>query len=195
MSQLISFVNKKKKKLKSLRERKNDQGSDRQNGDDSLMIGNLISELKEDPSTEIKLTTTSMHPILIENESAVVKMSPYVDENEPDMSPVLAFGSSHGVLHVTNKNKSRILRKYSIFSNPIVGIEWYSKNSIFAWSHTNNSTCSPASVGYESPSPPNTSTAVQNRQNLVRNEIVFIDIRTGELIKVYFLLFSKGYIK
>lgn len=137
----------------------------------------MISANQKSPN-EFKLTLVSMHNIL--PTSFILKMAPELNEKnfKSWRQQILAIGCSTGALLIYNLNKMRIYKKFSLFNNPVIGIEWCSRNSIIVWSHSSSNSVN--SFQPHEPLSSGTSSNQPNKQTLVKNEILLIDIRTGK---------------
>ena len=88
---------------------------------------------------------------------------------------MLAVGCHTGALLVYDLTRLQVLKKFTVFNNPVVGIEWCNRHSIIIWSHTQANSAST----FQSHDALSSGSQSQNRQTLVKNEIILIDIRTG----------------
>ncbi len=84
--------------------------------------------------------------------------------------PVLAIGSSSGLIIFDSKDKC-IDKKISVLNNSLInGIEWISSNSLIFWSSRSQINDLTAY-----------STSNEMNQQLAKNEIIVIDIRTSNV--------------
>lgn len=96
-----------------------------------------------------------------------VKMNPHSpsrtkQRNHPLQGPLLAVGTSNGLVQIINVGSGTIEKEMAVSSYPIRGIEWINQYSILTWSYPNAS--------------PNS--------NLVRNELRLTNIMTGYVQQV-----------
>ncbi|CAF0779231.1 unnamed protein product [Brachionus calyciflorus] len=120
----------------------------------------------------LKLMLTSMLDS-VPSSSFVIKMGPRLTrKNCKFWQPLLAIGDTSGFLSIFNLNKNQVVRKLTLTTYPIIGIEWVNLHSIICWSQNTNTIIS---------SQDNLSGS-QNKQVLVKNEILYTDLRTGEFV-------------
>lgn len=122
---------------------------------------------------DFKISLVKIHMIL--PNQFIMKISPEGEKKRT--SKLLAIGCSTGALLIYDLEKFKVQKKLAIFNNPVVGIEWYTKNALIIWSHSQaNSASNFQSVDTLSSG---TISAAGSKQVLVKNEIILIDIRTG----------------
>lgn len=83
-------------------------------------------------------------------------------KNHSLQGPLLAVGTSNGLVQIVNVATGTIEKEVAISSYPIRGIEWVNQHSILTWSYPNSSPSS----------------------NLVRNELRLTNIMTGYIQQV-----------
>ena len=87
-----------------------------------------------------------------------------------------------------NLNRNVVTKRLTLHTHPIIGIEWSSINCLITWSFTgggsNLSTMDLNSLSnsLQSPSTSSMGSSKQQGIQLVKNEILFTDIRTGKHI-------------
>lgn len=128
----------------------------------------FLMELFNDEKSQLKMVLNACHLGQSDFNTNVIKMfNPLREEN---VQPLIAIGGSSGLI-IYNFEKNIVDKKISIFNNSSInGIEWISSNSLILWS-----------------SPINESLAFQSNDSgsqLVKNEIILIDLRTGEFNKI-----------
>lgn len=125
---------------------------------------------------DLKITLVSMHTVL--PTQYLIKISPQSTNDEKSTSPqLLAVGCTTGALLIYDLTRMLVRNRFAVFNNPVVGIEWCTKTSIILWSHSQANSSS--SFQPHEPLSSGQGSSTVNRANLVRNEIVLIDIRTG----------------
>ena len=128
---------------------------------------NFLSEVVQDEVTRVKLVLESCSFFNTETIANVAKV--YGQARETDNSrPVLAIGTPTGLVIYDAKEKC-VEKKIGVFNNSTInGIEWISANSLILWSsrlQINDA------IAY--------SASNELGQQSAKNEIIVIDIRTG----------------
>ncbi|RNA17172.1 WD repeat-containing 11-like, partial [Brachionus plicatilis] len=108
----------------------------------------------------------------ISSSSFVAKMGPRLTKkNCKFWYPLMAIGDSIGYLSIFNLNLNKVDRKIALSTNPLMGIEWITLSSLIAWSFNSNMSLSVIESFNNS----------QNKQQiLVKNDVFYVDLRTGE---------------
>ena len=127
-----------------------------------------------DKRKKMKLMLVSMTDSIFSS-SFVVKMGPRLTKkNCKFWYPMMAFGDSNGYLSIYNLNSNKIDRKMALTTNPIMGIEWINLHSLITWSFNSNMSSSLIdSLNNQ-----------QNKQQAVKNDIFYVDLRTGESVVI-----------
>ena len=113
--------------------------------------------------------------------TAVKPCPPLTKRNSKIWEPLIALGCNNGFLYIFNLNKNVIVKKSLVFtSHPINGIEWISMNTLIAWSSQNVVSTSTSNSNHQEAAlnSPNI------KQNNVKNELVYTDLRTGLLKEI-----------
>ena len=110
-----------------------------------------------------------------------------VDRSRFKREPTLAVGCSNGELFVFNLNRNVVTKRLTLHTHPIIGIEWSSIHCLITWAFASGGGSLSAmdlnslSNSLQSPSTSSMSSSKQQVIQLVKNEILFTDIRTGKL--------------
>lgn len=118
---------------------------------------------------------------------------PMTRKNWTYYESLLAIGCSNGDLYTYQLETSNLLRKYSLHTNPIRGIEWTSLKGVLTWSNNGQMSLPNSGAMQSSSSGNNLSNNANNSaiassnelqlnnggKQLVKNEILFTDLRTG----------------
>lgn len=141
-----------------------------QDNKEPLFLFELVNSKKK-----LKLMLTSMLDSIPSN-CLVVKMGPRLTrKNCKYWQPLLALGDSNGFISVFNLNRNQLVKKFTISTNPVMGIEWMNLNYVITWTYNTNL------VNNSLESTP----GGQNKQQiLVKNEISLTDLRTGESVNL-----------
>jgi hypothetical protein len=121
-----------------------------------------------------------MHNIL--PNQFILRISPEMSESkDKNQQPLVAVGCMTGALFIYNLNKAKVARKFAVFNNSVVGMEWCTPHSIILWSHNQANSASAFQI-LEHQNSTSSGSSGANKSTLVRNEIVLLDIRTGQSV-------------
>lgn len=135
----------------------------------------------------LKITLMSMHTVL--PTQFMIKISPPSNEQKSSYdAQLLAVGCTTGSLLIYDLIRMQIRHKFAVFNNPVAGIEWCTKSSLILWSHSIANSAS-SFQSHDSSLSASQSSSSLSRANLVKNEIVLMDVRTGLLISNSHILY------
>ncbi|XP_056005072.1 WD repeat-containing protein 11-like [Ostrea edulis] len=130
----------------------------------SDMIGRLPVVNPDHPSVlkgravALKFMMTGLLNGVVSPISCLRACPPLTTKNWSMYEPLIAVGSSSGVIQIQNISSGLIAKEYSVHTGPVRGVEWCSLKSILSYS-------------YQSPGP----------SGLVKNDLMFVDISTGKV--------------
>lgn len=137
----------------------------------------FLAEINPKRVYDYKIALISMHNIL--PNQFILRISPEMSEKDKNQ-PLVAVGCMTGALFIYNLSKAKVARKFAVFNNSVVGMEWCTPHSIILWSHNQANSASAFQILEHQNSTSSGSGA--NKSTLVRNEIVLLDIRTGQSV-------------
>ena len=167
------------------------------NKQNELVDQNLKSLMKNSDllKLNLKLNMSTMLNNLPQLPFVMKICPPMTRKNWSYYESLLAIGCSNGDLYTYQLEQNNSLwRKYSLHTNSIRGIEWVSLKGVLTWSNniqiSLNSSNSMQSTNLSNNSSNNNSSIGTNEINnggkqLVKNEILFTDLRTG-LVFIFF---------
>ena len=108
----------------------------------------------------------------------IVKPCPALTKkNSKIWAPLIGLGCNSGFLYIYNLNKNLLVKKTLVFpTHPVTGIEWITMNTLIIWSSHNFLSANTVSTSHQDTSSNN----VGVKQNNMKNELIYHDLRTGE---------------